>query len=138
MVKDNTSTALNKSLIQYLKSIHQRLALTIFRLMRLSHFQFSIFSTLQARISIRLKSLKNILTHLRYNFNYSACANKCTRATNHELQSSDFFWFTKICWKALQRPVVSAQQTQHSNNWKEIKIQIEKINIYFCKKYCTG
>ena len=25
-------------------------------------------------------------------------------------ENSDFFYFTKICWKALERPVVSAQQ----------------------------
>ena len=23
------------------------------------------------------------------------------------------------------------------NDWKEIKMQIENINIYVCKKYCT-
>ena len=58
-----------------------------------------------------------------------------------------------MCWEALQRPVVSAQQNtkqgelQHnyivfdlfdffSYDQKEIKTQIEERNFHNCKKYC--
>ena len=34
--------------------------------------------------------------------------------------------------------IVSNLMDFFGNDWKEIKTQIEKTNIYICKKYCTA